>query len=383
LQPFRLFYGDYASPFMFIIGLGQFFAWTGDRETLRAHWETALRVLDWARRDGDIDQDGYLEYEKRSTQGPRHQGWKDSENAIVREDGTQVGPPIAAAEIQAYWYVSLQFMSLFGLVLGERRAARRFWREAVALKTRFNRDFWMEDEGCVALGLDAEKRQIRTVASNAGHCLAAGIIATERIPRLVERLFAPDMFSGWGIRTMTTENPAYNPLDYHLGNLWPVENGTILFGLRRYGFDERTIQLARALYDLAMIWPGGRIPECVGGYGRDEYGHPGAYPQANAPQAWNQSIWVILMQSLLGLQPAASLRTLAVDPILPEWLPEVTLENVRVGEGSATIRFWRDEKGASHFEVVEKSGALHVVRQPPLNAMQVHWWTRVRALARR
>ena len=182
---------------------------------------------------------------------------------------------------------------------------------------------------------------------------------------------------------MTTKNPAYQPLDYHLGSVWPVENGTILFGLRRYGFDHRVLQLARALYDLALIWPGGRIPECIGGYGRDEYGHPGVYPQANAPQAWNQSLWVILMQSILGLQPAASFHLLGVDPILPEWLPEATLHNLRVGEGSATIHFWRDSKGRSRFEVVEKHGTLRVVRQPPINALKTHWWNRVRAAAAR
>lgn len=383
IQPFRRFYGDFASPFMFIISLGQFFAWTADKETLRRHWQAACRVIDWARHDGDSDGDGYLEYVKHSKQGPKHQGWKDSENAVVYDDGRQVEPPIAPAEVQAYYYASLQFMAILGLFLGEVRLARKFWRDSVALKKRFNRDFWMDDEGFLAFGLDSQKRQIRTVASNAGHCLATGIIDDDKIPRVVERLFASDMFSGWGIRTMTSRNPAYNPLDYHLGSIWTVENGTMLFGLRRYGFDNRVIQLARALYDLAMLWPGGRIPECVGGYGRGEYAHPGAYPQANAPQAWNQSIWVILMQSLLGLQPAASFHSLGVDPILPEWLPEVTLRNLQVGDAKVTIRFWRDASGRSHYHVVEKSGTLHVLRQQPINAMRVHWWSRLRALASR
>lgn len=383
LQPFRRFYADFASPFMFIISLGQFFAWTADKEILRQHWDAARRVLDWAKTFADPDGDGYLEYVKHSKQGPKHQAWKDSENAVVHEDGRQVEPPIAAAEIQGYYYASLQFMAILGLFLGETRRAQRWWREARALKKRFNRDFWMEDEGFVVFGLDSEKEQIRTVASNAGHCLAAGIIDDEKIPRVVERLFRPDMFSGWGIRTISSRNPAYNPLDYHLGNIWPVENGTTLFGLRRYGFDDRTLQLARALYDLAMLWPGGRIPECVGGYDRSEYRHPGAYPQANAPQAWNQSIWPIIMQSILGLQPAASFHVLGVDPILPQWLPEVTLRNLRVGEASVTIHFRRDDKGKSHFEVVDKKGTLHVIRQQPINAMNVHWWSRVRrALSR-
>lgn len=383
IHPFARFYPDFASPFMFIIGLGQFFAWTGDKKTLRRHWETALRVLEWARQYGDRDGDGYLEYLKRSEYGPKHQGWKDSENAIVDDRGNQVEPPIAPAEIQGYWYAALQFMAVLSLFMRQTGQARRFWSEAVELKKRFNRDFWIEQEGMVAFGLDSHKRPIRSVVSNAGHCLTSGIVDDEKIPRVVDRLFAPDMFSGWGIRTLSSRNPAYHPLDYHLGSIWTVENGTILLGLRRYGFDARTIELARALYDLASIWPGGRIPESVGGYGRDEHGHPGSYPQANAPQAWNQSIWVIVMQTLLGLQPAASFHTLGVDPILPSWLPEVTLRNLRVGAASVTISFWRDDKGKSRYKVISKSGKLRVVRQQPINAMGVHWWNRVRTALKR
>jgi glycogen debranching enzyme len=382
IVPFRRFYADFASPFMFIIGLGQLFAWTGDKKTLRRFWPTALRVLEWARRYGDADGDGYLEYAKHSKQGPKHQGWKDSENAVVDSEGRQIEPPIAPAEIQGYWYAALQFMAILSLFMRERRNAKRLWNEAVQLKERFNRDFWMEDQGVVCFGLDSKKQQIRSVVSNAGHCLASGIVSDDKIPRLVQRLFEADMFSGWGIRTLSTNNPAYNPIDYHLGSVWTVENGTILLGLRRYGFDDRTIQLIRALYDLALMWPAGRIPETVGGYGRDEHGHPGAYPQANAPQAWNQSIWAIVMQTLLGLQPAASFRLLGVDPILPEWLPEVTLKNLRVGDAVVSIRFWRDGRGRSHYRVVRKEGTLRVIRQAPINAMTVHWWNRLASLVR-
>lgn len=380
VTPFARYYADFASPLLFLIGLGYHYALAGSKERLASHWEAANRVLEWAHRYGDRDGDGYLEYLTSSPHGPRHQGWKDSENAVVDEFGRQVEPPIAACEVQGYYYVALQFMAGLSAVMGERRRALHLWREAAELKDRFNRDFWMEDEGFIAFGLDAEKRPIRTLTSNAGQCLPTGILSDEHIPRLVRRLFEPDLFSGWGIRTLSTGNPAYNPLDYHLGSVWPVENATILFGLRRYGLDDRAEQLSRALYDLARLWPGGRTPECVGGYSRDEFAHPSAYPRANTPQTWNQTVFPLLAQSLLGLVPYAPLHLLLVDPILPPWLPELNLKRLRVGNATVTLRFSRSENGESEFEVVEKEGELKVVRQPWIESMSTDWLERLKGL---
>lgn len=380
ISGFDRYYADVASPFMFIIGLGYHYLLTGDRDHVRRRWDAALRVVDWALEYGDRDGDGYIEYLTRSSHGPRHQAWKDSDNAVVAEDGSQVDPPIASCETQGYWFISLQFMAILAAVVGERKRALDLWRRAARLKKQFNRDFWMEDEGFIAFGLDADKRPIRALTSNAGQCLPTGIVSDEHIPRLVRRLFEPDLFSGWGIRTLSTRNPAYNPLDYHLGTVWPVENGSILFGLRRYGQDERTIELARGLYDLARLWPGGRTPECVGGYGRDEQAHPGAYSRANSPQAWNQSIWPMLVQSLLGLVPCAPLRLLLVDPILPPWLPEITVKRLRVGNASVTLRFLRDDDGSSRYEIVEQQGRLRIVRQPWLESFSAGAWERLAGL---
>jgi glycogen debranching enzyme len=376
-RPFARSYADYASPFDFVIGLGHRWALVGTREVVEPHFGAALAVLDWARKRGDADGDGYLEYLTRSPHGPTHQGWKDSENAVVDERGRQVPPPIAPCEVQGYWYASLQIMSVLSGVIGDAEAARALWQEADALKERFNRDFWMEREGFVAFGLDAGKGPIRALTSNAGQCLATGIVSDEHVPRLVRRMFEPDLFSGWGVRTLSSRNPAYNPLDYHLGSVWPVENGTILFGLKRYGLSERVEQLARALYDLARLWPGGRAPECVGGYARSEYAHPGVYPRANAPQAWNQSVLPILLQSLLGLVPFAPLHLLLVDPMLPAWLPELTVRNLRVGEATVALRFRRDARGRSHHEVLERSGKLKVVRQAWIQSFSTDVWDRL------
>jgi glycogen debranching enzyme len=375
------YYADFSSPFMFIIALGNAYAWSGKRALLERHYDAARRVLDWAREYGDKDGDGYLEYKTQYKKGPKHQAWKDADNAIVYEDGSQVEMPIATAETQGYWYASLQFMAVFSAIMGDREDALAYWKDAKELKKRFNRDFWVEEEGIMGLGLDPQKRLIKSVTSNAGQCITTGIIEDEKLPRVVRRLFQPDMFSGWGIRTLSTKSPAYNPLAYHLGSVWPVENGTILFGLRRFGFDDRALELARALYDLARVWSDFRIPECVGGYARDERPLPAAYPRANSPQAWNQSVFPILVQMLLGMRPVAALNLLAVHPLLPAWLPEITLKNLRVGDATVTLRFWRDKDGDSLYEVVEQQGSLHLINQPPLDALGVGIFDRLGALA--
>jgi glycogen debranching enzyme len=380
--PFGRYYGDVASPFMYIIAVGNAYAWSGDRGLVERNWGPMRRVLDWAREDGDPDGDGYIDYLTHSEHGPRHQAWKDSDNAVVDEEGRQVNAPFASCETQGYYMAALQFMAAFALVMGRKKEAVSLWREAGALKKRFNRDFWLEEEGYVAFGLDAEKRPVRVLTSNAAQCIATGIVADEHLPRLVRRIFEPDLFSGWGIRTISTKNPSYNPLSYHLGSVWPVENGSIVFGLRRYGFDDRAVELARALYDLALLWPGGRTPECVGGYARDARGHPGAYPEANSFQSWNQSLFPILLQSLLGAVPVGALRLLALDPILPPWLPEITIRGWRIGRATISVRFRRDRAGRSGYELLEKTGDLRIVRQAPVDSLTVGLWRRLGALAK-
>jgi len=378
--PFGRYYGDFASPLAYVIALAHHFAWSGDRAFLERQWDTVRRILDWARERGDRDRDGYLEYQTKSSKGAKNQGWKDSGNAILYEDGTPVPAPVATCELQGYWFAAQQLAAVLGWVIGAHEEAKAHWHAASELKARFNRDWWMEEEGCIALALDPDKRLARSVASNAGHCLASGIVADEHIPKLVGRLFAPDMFSGWGVRTLSTRHIAYNPLSYHLGTVWPVENATIVFGLRRFGFDARALDLAEGMVNLTRLYDRGRVPECVGGYSRAEFPHPGAYPRANPIQSWNQSGLILVMHSLLGLQPVAMVHTLFVDPALPPWLPEVTVRGLRLGTATATIRFWRDDSGASHADVLEKRGKFRLVRQPPPESLHAGMRDRLGAL---
>jgi len=364
LNPYSAYYADYASPLMYVISLANLYAWTGDRSLLRRHWDTACRIMGWAREYGDADRDGYLEYLTRSSKGTKNQGWKDSGDAIVYDDGRPVPPPIATCELQGYWFTAQTLMGVLCAVMNEHGDAAAYAKSAALLKERFNRDWWLEDEEFYALALDPDKRPVRAVTSNVGHCVACGIIDNEHLPAVVGRMFAPDMFSGWGIRTLSSTHAFYNPVSYHRGTVWAVEQGTIVFGLRRFGFDARALELAGAMFDLAQLYPDYRIPECVGGDARGDFPTPGAYPRANTPQLWNATIFPLLVQTMLGLLPIAAADTLLIDPALPAWAPEIVVRGLRVGGATITLRCWRDE-GRSKWEVVHKRGTLHVVRQPP------------------
>ena len=228
--------------------LGQYLAWTGDRQTVRDLLPAARDALDWCDRYGDIDGDGFLEYDTRSSGGVKNQGWKDSGDAIVDADGEIVPNPIATSELQAYWYAGLQQAGLAFAAVGDVGQGARLIRKARDLKLRFNEAFWIEDLGAYALGLDPEKRQIRSIGSNDGHLLAAGIVPPARGRQVARRLMEPDLFSGWGIRTLSSDHPAYNPFSYHRGSVWPVEQGTIAFGLARYGCWDELHRLAEGVF---------------------------------------------------------------------------------------------------------------------------------------
>jgi glycogen debranching enzyme len=338
--------------------------WTGDKNVVRPFIEPALRALQWLDRYGDIDGDGFYEYRTRSPMGPKHQAWKDSPDAIVYEDGRGVEPPIATSEEQAFVYIARLHLAETLWSFGEHEMSRKLYQQASELKKRFNAAFWMEDEGFYALALDAQKQPVRSVTSNTGHCVATAITDASLVERTVDRLFAPDLFSGWGIRTLSSDHPRYNPYSYHLGSIWPVEHGTFALGLWRYGLHERVQQLARAQFEAAALFEYHRLPELFGGHPRDdEHPFPGIYPNANPVQAWSSSSVFALMQAMLGLYPYAPLKLLVVDPHLPEWMPEITVRGLRVGKARVTMRFRRGADGRTSYRILDQSGRLHVVRQ--------------------
>jgi glycogen debranching enzyme len=375
--PYGRYYGDYASPLMLVVTFLFAYAWSGDYKKVLKYYDVIRRILTWAEKDGDLDHDGFLEYKSLSPLGPRNQGWKDSENAIVDEFGVLVDPPIAACEVQGYYYAALLAGAFLSFITGNYKSAFIYYLKANKLKKKFNQKFWVDDGKYIALGLDAQKRPIRSKTSNMGHCLATGIIDNAKIPRVVEALMAPDLFSGWGVRTLSLSHPAYNPLDYHLGSVWPVENASIAFGMRRYGFDDEAFRIIKANFDLALQWENNLVPECIGGYKRSEYPHPGAYPKANVPQTWNAAAFAMFTHVLFGFQPFSPLKTLFLDPSLPEWLPQLTIENLHFCGGIVHIHAFRTRTGKTMFEVKNKKGSMMLIRQQPFGSMSISLWRRM------
>jgi glycogen debranching enzyme len=365
IDPFRRYYGDYATAPDFLIMLGQYLAWTGDRALVRQLLPAAGKALHWLEHYADLDGDGFIEYLSRSEKGVKHQGWKDSGDAIVDEQGNQIEPPIATSELQAYWYAGLGQAAVCFAACGDLGAALDLRRKAQALKRRFNEAFWMEAEGFYAMALGPDKRQLRSISSNTGHLLAAGIVPRERAQRVARRLMQPDLFTGWGVRTLSSEHPAYNPFSYHRGSLWPVENGTFAFGLARYGQWHLLHKLAEGIFAATDLFVSNRLPEVMGGLQRDEWHpHPGIYPESHEPQAWSASMIVMVVQALVGIYPFAPAGVLLVDPHLPPWLPELRLAGLRVGRASLDIEFRRGNDGTTGYRIHGREGRLRVIRQP-------------------
>ncbi|HSK08425.1 MAG TPA: glycogen debranching N-terminal domain-containing protein [Vicinamibacterales bacterium] len=364
--PQRAYYGTQTSASMFVVILSELWHWTGDTDILRRYLEAALRACDWARQYGDRDGDGFLEYQKRSERGLKNQGWKDSDEALRYPNGELVDNPIATVEEQAYHCLALQRLAEILLVLGDDRQSAQVLDSARRLQARWHEAFWMPDAGFYAMALDAEKRQVQSIGSNPGHALAAGLVPLEFATAVANRLMAPDLFSGWAVRTLSADHPSYNPLAYHLGTAWPVENATFAVGFKRYGLDGHLERLVSAMMAAAGHFRHFRLPEAIGGHSREEAPIPTVYPESCSPQAWSASGTVQMAQALLGIYPFAPARVLAlVRPALPAWLSRVTLHNLRVGTGLCSLHFERRADGTTSHTVLSKTGTLHVLEVPP------------------
>ena len=363
-NPHARYYGGVTASIYYPVVVSAVWHWTGNKQLVRRYVKPALEGLDWA--DKYLrDESGFYRYRKRSNQGERNQGWKDSDDAIVNADGSQAKHPLGTCEMQAFVYASKMHLSEVLWWLGDPETARRLFREAGELKERFNDFFWMENVGYLGMAIDAKKRLVRSIASDPGHCLASGIVDQRLATGLAERLMQPDMFSGWGIRTLSAEHPAFNPFSYHRGSVWPVENAVFVLAFARYGLHNKMQTLARAMFETAEIFKYHRLPEVFAGHQRDgEHPFPGMYPRANWPQAWSASAPFTVMQALLGIFPYAPLNVLLLDPHLPEWLPEFTVQSMRIGKATVSLRFRRSEDGRTNYEVIELRGKLHLVRQP-------------------
>ncbi|WP_206751914.1 glycogen debranching N-terminal domain-containing protein [Luteimonas cucumeris] len=365
-KPQARYYGSISSSGLFPAALAQLWQWTGDRDAVAPLIEPALRALRWL--DSCTDPRGFHACTTRSRKGVKNQTWKDSDDSIRYEDGTEVAQPVATCEEQGIAYAARMAMAEVLSAFDRRDEARRLRREAQAFKRRFNDAYWMEDEGVFALALDPQGRQVRSIASNALHCVYSGIADDAFVPRIFERLLAPDMFSGWGIRTLSSQHPSYNPYAYHRGTVWPAEHGPFAFAACRHGLHDCLERICRSQFEAASLFDFRRLPECFSGHPRDaEHPFPAIYPAANAPQAWSASTVPALVQAMLGLRPSAPEALLRIDPNLPAWLPDITLGGLRVGNAVASLRFHRGDDGHTSYEVLDLRGELRISTEKPGN----------------
>jgi glycogen debranching enzyme len=361
LIPHTPYYGSHEATTLYVLVAAQAWRWHGDRQALddvRPHVE---RALAWIGRDGDIDGDGLQEYQTRTADGSYNQGWKDSGDAIVTSDGSLAKLPIALCEHQGLVVAAKRaWADVAETVYGDRRGAARLRSEADRLAAQIEERFWWEEEGTYYLGLDGDKRPIDSVSSNPGHLLWQRVIDPERAARVVARLMAEDMWSGWGIRTLSAEHVAYDPLSYQRGSVWPHDNAIAAAGFRAYGFDDEAFTVAEGIFDATSRFASQRLPELFAGLTRDAGAFPVQYLGANVPQAWSSGAIVQLVATLLGLEADAQDGLLRVHPALPEWLSEVTLRQLRVGDSSVDFRVVRQPDGHHHVELLAGGDGLRV-----------------------
>ncbi len=360
--PHTPYYGSADATSLFLIVLHEAWKWLGDVSLLKQYRETALKCLEWIDKYGDLDGDGFQEYKTYSSVGYENMGWKDAGDAIVYPDGSQVKQPKALCELQGYVYDAWLRMAEVFAILGDKDKSDELKNKAASLKKNFNEKFWCDDIGFYALALDAKKEPVKSIASNVGHCLWSGIIADEHAQQVVQKFFQKDLWSGWGIRTISSANPAFNPHSYHLGSIWPHDNGLIALGFKKYGFDEEAARIARDISEAASFFVGHRLPELYAGTERTEGSFPVQYTSANVPQAWASGSIFHLLQALLGLQADAPNNRLYVAPHLPKWLPDISLTGLVVGQATVNLKFWRDGSNC-HWNAEVAKGKLEVLER--------------------
>lgn len=337
--PHTPYYGTVDATPLFVIVLAEHARWTGSLELFQELEQPVARALEWM---ASFDaRDGWIDYESDvdSRKGLVNQGWKDAGDSIPSSSGELARPPVALIEVQAYAVAAWLAAGELYRRKGDARRADTYERRARRLRERIDRAFWMKEEQFFALGLHGPKRrQLDVISSNPGHALWAQAVRSERAAAVVKRLLSPDLYSGWGVRTLGSGERAYNPVGYHLGTVWPHDNAFIVAGLKRYGFDREACRIFSDLVHAATYFEHHRLPELFAGFPRDGYGVPVRYPVACHPQAWAAGSVPFMLQALLGLQPDAFARRLVlVRPVLPDFVEHLRLEHLRVGDAEVDL----------------------------------------------
>ncbi|MFP4513157.1 MAG: glycogen debranching N-terminal domain-containing protein [Acidimicrobiales bacterium] len=349
------YYGSIDATPLFVMLLGELGRWDPDSEAVSELLPHADRALEWIERFGDRDEDGYVEYQRQSDDGLVNQGWKDSWDAVRHLDGELATGPIALCEVQGYVYGAYLARAHLALAAGDVATFDRYRDRAAALRRRFNEDFWLEEHGWYALGLDGDKRPIETLASNIGHCLWTGIVDPDRADAVVAHLMSEEMFSGWGIRTLATSMKAYNPVSYHNGSVWPHDNALCIAGLARYGYLDDAHRVIDGQLAAADAHDG-RLPELFAGFHRERPRTPAAYPTSCSPQAWAAAAPLLWLRAMLRLDPWAPGGEVALEPALPSWLHRLHVDGITVA--------------GQHLSVEVEGGQVSVAGEGPLRLVR-------------
>ena len=356
------YYGSVDSTPLFLILFAEVMDWLDDDDLYTELLPAVKAALEWIDKFGDIDGDGYLEYKSLSPRGLRNHSWKDSRDSYAFPTGEPAEPPIACVEVQGYVYdAKVRLADVFERK-GDNELATKLRDDAERLRERFSKEFWMEEEQFLAQGLDCKKRQIPSVTSQAGHALWSGITKADQALLVANRLLSNDLFTGWGIRTLSSQSPNFNPMSYHNGSIWPHDNSIIAAGLKRYGYDDHANQVITGVFSAGLRFRYGRLPELYSGFDRDLRYHsmPAGYPVSCSPQAWAAGAPIFFLHTILGIRADASAGKLYLRPTLPEWLNEIAVRDLRVGDAKVDIMVTRQS-----VQVSQKSGELDVVVESP------------------
>ncbi|HVA80725.1 MAG TPA: amylo-alpha-1,6-glucosidase, partial [Candidatus Binataceae bacterium] len=358
--PFGRYYGSVDSTPLFLWLIGEYVRVTGDLTIAHELWPNVQRALEWIERWGDIDGDAMVEYSRKTPRGLSNQGWKDSFDSISHSDGSLAKAPIALAEVQGYVFAAYTRIAEVAGWLGHTEIAGKLARRAAALKSKFLREFWLERDGMLALALDGDKRPCEVMASNGAHAIATGLLEGDHAAAMCERLLAPDMFSGWGVRTLSANERRYNPMSYHNGSVWPHDNALAAMALGRSGNRPGVIKILEALFDAGVRLRIGSLPELLCGFERSPEIGPVPYPTACHPQAWSAASVFAIVQSMLGLSVLGAEKRVTIEsPALPPWLEWLKIEDLRVGAETISLLLRRTD-GAVAVEVLAKPHSVTI-----------------------
>ncbi|WP_263419879.1 amylo-alpha-1,6-glucosidase [Terriglobus albidus] len=361
--PFGRYYGSVDSTPLFLLLAGAYYERTADKEFLQSIWPNLRAALEWIELYGDLDGDGFVEYARKTESGLLQQGWKDSQDSIFHTDGRLAEGPLALAEVQAYVYAAKLGISLVAEDLGEHELAKRLSSEAETLRHQFSDFFWSDELGMFALALDGEKRQCRVRSSNAGQCLFTGIASKTQASQIMQSFLAPELSSGWGIRTIASDEKRYNPMSYHNGSIWPHDNALIAFGCKDMSEKELALRTLTSLLDMSLFVDRNRLPELICGFPRLPGKAPTLYPVACAPQAWAAGAIFMILQACLGLSIDARASKIRLHhTALPASLQRVEIRNLRVGAASLDLAFERYSESVG-VNILRRTGNVEILAQ--------------------